>query len=379
MKRRTFKPTAHDIEAEGLPSASGFDAEFRCPGKRALCAKLPKEEDTAAARRGQRIHAALQAGDFSELAESEARTASRIAYGESEIVHEYGFEGAMVTFEERNWDFDEDFNPRWSARIDRYDWQRDKRRLLVIDDKSGWTLPPPIHENWQVRSEGALMADQCDAVETVIALIHPHHPDSLWEAKVYSLDEMRHLLDIVRHNVQAIQQPDQPRRAGSMQCQWCPAKRICPEYQADAAALDEAIADEVEDQGFTAILKQSPEERGQFVARLHERIKTMQFVLEQYVELAVRDGEDKVKGWRLQRRLTRSITNEVDAMQITNSKFGDAALTASLQFNIVALQEYLGASGTMSKKEAKVAVEEALRPVLKFTKSKYFLTESRSI
>ena len=379
MKRRTFTPTAHDIETEGLPSASGFDAEFRCLGKRALCAQLPKEEDTAAGRRGRRIHAALQAGDFSELSESEGRTASRIAYGESEIVHEYGFEGAEVTFEERFWDFDTSFKRTWSARIDRFDWMAEQRRLLIIDDKSGWTLPPPIYENWQVRSEGALMADRCGAVETIVALIHPHHADSLWEAKVYSLDEMRHLLDIVRHNVAAIQQPEQPRTPGGMQCQWCVAKRICPEYKAAADALDQAISDEVQDQGFTAILRQTPAERGSFVAQLHERIKTMQFVLEQYVELAVRDGEDKVKGWRLQRRLIRSITNEIDAMQITRDKFGEDALTAALQFNVVALEEYIGTSGSINKKEAKVAVEEALAPVLKFARSKYFLKESRSI
>ena len=379
MKRRTFKPTAHDIETEGLPSASAFDAEFRCLGKRALCAQLPKEEDTAAARRGVRIHAALQAGDFSALSESEARTASRIAYGESEIVHEYGFEGASIEFEKREWDFDDAFNPTWSARIDRHDWMAQDRRLLVVDDKSGWTLPPPIFENWQVRSEGALMADRLNAIETVVALVHPHHADSLWEAKVYSLDEMRHLLDIVRHNVAEIQKPNQPRTPGGMQCQWCPAKRVCPEYKAAADALDQAITDEVQDQGFTAILRQSPEERGSFVAQLHERIKTMQFVLEQYVELAVRDGEDKVKGWRLQRRMVRSIINEVDAMQITRDKFGENALTAALQFNIVALEEYLGTGESMNKKEAKVAVEEALRPVLKFTRSKYFLKESRSI
>jgi len=377
--RRTFKPTAHDIESEGLPSASGFDAEFRCLGKRALCAQLPKEEDTAAARRGVRIHSALQAGDFSDLSESEARTASRIAYGESEIVHEYGFEGASIFFEKREWDFDDDFKQTWSARIDRMDWLAATRRLLVIDDKTGWTLPPPIHENWQVRSEGALMADRCDAVETVVALIHPHHADSLWEAKVYSFKEMRHLLDIVRHNVAAIQQPDQPRTPGGMQCQWCAAKRICPEYKAAADALDQAITDEVQDQGFTAILRQSPEERGAFVTQLHERIKTMQFVLEQYVELAVRDGEDKVKGWRLQRRLIRSITDEVNAMQITRDRFGENALTAALQFNVIALEEYIGTSSTLNKKEAKVAVEEALAPVLKFTRSKYFLKESRSI
>ena len=121
-KRRRKRPDAPpdpiEDEREGLPSASGFDSEFRCPGKRALCARLPKEEDTTAADRGKRIHDALQKGDFSDLADSEQRTASRIAYGESEIVHEYGFEGAEITFEERIWDLDDELNKLWSGRVD---------------------------------------------------------------------------------------------------------------------------------------------------------------------------------------------------------------------------------------------------------------------
>lgn len=378
MKRKSFKPTAHDIETEGLPSASGFDSEFRCHGKRALCAKLPKEEDTAHARRGQRIHGALQKGDFSELADAEQRTASRIAYGESEIVHEFGFEGARTTFEERVWDVADDLTPLWSGRVDRYDWQSEKRRLLVVDDKSGWTLPPPIHDNWQVRSEGALLADQFDAEETVVALIHPHHPDSLWEAKVYTRQEMRHLLDIVRRNVAEIQQPDQPRRYGAIQCQWCPAKRICPEYKAEMAALDQVIADEITDQGFTAILRQDANERGRFVGMIKERVKSLEYALTQYVELAVRDGEDSINGWRLRRKLTRSVLNEAEAMKLVRDKWGEHTLAAALEFNLVLLETELAAAG-MTKKEAKALVEETLRPVLQFKRGKYFLEESRSL
>src|SRR5215471_3480953 len=118
-KKRRRRPDAPldpiEDEREGKPSSSGFDAEFRCPGKRALCARLPKEEDTAVTERGRRIHDALETNDFSNLSDTEGRTASRIAYGESEIVHEYGFEGAHITFERRIWDYDDALNKTWSG------------------------------------------------------------------------------------------------------------------------------------------------------------------------------------------------------------------------------------------------------------------------
>jgi hypothetical protein len=375
-RRPNAPPSEHDIESEGLPSASAFDAEFRCPGKRALCAKLPKEDDNAATLRGQRIHAALEKGDFSDLSDSDARLASRIAYGESELVHEYNFEGAQIEFEERIWDFDEHFNHTWSARVDRYDWQPHARRLLVIDDKSGWTTPPPIHINWQVRSEGALLAERLDAIETVVALIHPLHFDSLWEARVYNRKQSDNLLDYVRHGVQLIQQPDQRRIVGSIQCQYCTAKRICPEYIAADAALDVAIADEITDQGFTAINRRTKEERGEHVRQLKEKQKNIEFILSQYVTVLERDP-DAITGWRLNRKMDRSVTDEVKAMEVVRAEFGPDVLYACLKFSVKALEDELAKGST--RKEAKEKLSRSLGALLKFKKSKNFLDEARSL
>src|SRR5215471_11760342 len=270
MKKRTFTPTQHELETEGLPSASSFNADFRCLGRRALVATLPAMEDSAQSARGTRIHKALEASDLEGLSDSDARTASRIMYGESELVHEHDFEGAVTTFEERFWDVADDLTPIWSARIDRHDWQSNKKRLLVTDNKTGWSLGVPIEENWQIKAEASLLAEQYSATEVVAALIHPHHPDSLYEVATYSGDELPEILDSVRHNVKLIQSPDQPRTVGGIQCQFCPAKRICPEYQAASAKLKQAIADEIEDEGFTALLRRSIKERGAHVKALKE-------------------------------------------------------------------------------------------------------------
>ena len=377
-KRKRPDPTQHDIETEGLPSSSGFDSEFRCPGKRQLCLQLPKEEDQAAANRGVRIHEAIQSWDLEKLAKDERRTAHRIMFGESQIVHQYGFEGADVTFEERVWDFDDNLDHTWSGRVDRYDWDANQSRLLVLDDKTGWTTVPLIEDNWQVRSEASLLAERLDARETVMGLIHPHDPDSLWEAHVYSRDETDELLDRTRHNVVKIQQPDQRRIAGGIQCQWCPAKRVCPEYKAAAEQLAQDISDEIEDEGFTTIIRRTKKERGNHVRWIKELVKNCEFMLEQYVQLELREPES-IQGWKITRKLTRSVLNEATAIELVNNRFGADAMTASLVFNIVALETYLKEEQNMGAKDAKEAVRQCLFSVMEYKRGKYFLDEARSL
>jgi hypothetical protein len=379
VKKRIAGKSKHTIQTEGKPSASRFDSEFRCLGKRALRKRLPEEEDSAAAAAGQRIHKALEEADLEQLSKTEARTASRILYGESEIVHEFGFEGAEIMFEQRIWDVDDNFNRLWSGRVDRYDWLKHQRRLLVLDNKTGWGLPPPIEINWQVRSEAALLCEMYDAQEVVAGLIHPHHPDSLWEAKVFKRKELLELLDTVRHNVATIQLPDQPRTPGPIQCQWCPAKRICPEYQKQAAELDQAIADEIADEGYTAIIRRTPKERGAHVKALKMRMDAIKQIIEQYVKLAEKEPTGSINGWVLRRKLIRDVTSESEAMALTRRQFGDDAVYAALDFSVARLEEYLHDDRKITKREAKERVSTALKPILTYRKSEHFLAESRSL
>ena len=379
MKKRlpAGQKTKHQIETRFKPSASCFDSCFRCPGKWQLEAQLPAEEDTYLTRLGTDIHKALETCDLTGLSPSAARTTSRIMYGEAEIVHEYSFEGAEVEFEHRVWDFDDDMNKSWSARLDALHWQPDKKRILVPDYKSGWGIPVPIYENWQVRSEAALLTEMHGAEEAVTALIHPHHPDSLWEARVYKRRELLDMLDLVRQNVKAIQQPDAPRIPGGIQCQWCTAKRICPEYQAASAALAVAIKDEVADEGFTAIINRSASARGEHVRALKEQYHNIEEILDQYVELLKKE-KGSIKGYILRRKLDRHVDNEAEAMRITKEKFGEEALYAALKFSVAALEEQIAPKvGGMRK--AKDIVASELNSLLKFKESKLFLAESRSL
>jgi hypothetical protein len=379
MKKRLpmGQPTEHMIEAERKPSASYFDACFRCPGKWALEARVPAEEDTSAARLGRDIHKALEKSDLTGLSPSAARTTSRIMYGEAELVHEYSFEGAEVEFEHRVWDFDEDMNKTWSARLDASHWQPDKKRIMVPDYKTGWGIPVPIEDNWQVRSEASLLTEMYGAEEAVTALIHPHHPDSLHESMVYGRRELLAMLDLVRENVKMIQRPDAPRIPGGIQCQWCLAKRICPEYQLASDRLALAIKDEVADEGFTAIIRRTPKDRGEHVRALKEQVHNIEEILEQYVELLKKE-KGAIKGWQLRRKLDRKISNESEAMRITKERWGEAALYAALKFSPAALEEAI-APRVGGLRKAKEIVGLELKALITFHESKLFLAESRSL
>jgi hypothetical protein len=371
-----MQATAHDKEAEFLPSASGFDAEFRCLGRRALCKRVPKEENTNIQVRGQRIHDALKESDLEALSDTDAKTASRCMYAEGKLVNEFDFEGAETVFEARFWDVDADLKHTWSARIDTL--MNKPKRLLVADHKTGWGIPPPLTVNWQVRAEAALLADgYFDVEEAVMAVIHPHHPDSLYEVMVVTRDDLRDLLATVRHNVQAIQLPDQPRTPGGIQCQYCMAKRICPEYKAQMAELEQAIADEIADEGFTALIRQTPEQRGEAVRKLKELAKNIGGLMEQYVQMAKHKGT-AVAGYTLKRSMRRSFTNEGNAMELIREEWGEDALIDALHISLPDLEKVLAKRlGTAT--EAKEAVRRVLNPVLKFTPTEYHLEESRTL
>jgi hypothetical protein len=373
MKQRTWE-TDHDKEAEFLPSASGFDADFRCLGRRALCKQLPRYEDDAVQRRGKKIHDALAESDLEQLSDTDAKTASRSMYAEAKLVNEFDFEGAHVFYEQRVWDFDELFQHTWSARVDTFHLR--PRRLLVADYKSGWGIPPPIHINWQIRSEASLLAELYDAEEVVCAIIHPHHPDSLYEAQAYTRQDLDDLLATVRHNVKAIQLPDQPRTPGGIQCQFCQAKRVCPEYKAYQAEVEQSIADEIEDEGFTAILRQTPQQRGEQVRRIKEFVKNCALLLKQYTEMAVENGE-AVSGYTLRRKMLRSFIDEARAMELVRDNFGADVLYDATHLSLTDLEKELAKKGTM--REAKDSVLRVLKPVLRFKTSEYYLEESRSL
>lgn len=380
----------HDIETEGKPSASGFDANFRCLGKANLEKQVPDEEpDSDAAVRGNKIHAALAKSDLSGLSDSDQITASRCMFAESKLIHDFGFEGATAWWEdcdipdlnlERLWYIDDDLNPRWSAKLDSLHLSVDRERALVPDYKTGWSSPAPVKRNWQIRAQAALAmfadASPANGVQNVVAaLIHPHHPDSLYEVGTFTAKELEADLVTINVNVAAMQEPDAPRTPNEVSCHFCRAKDLCPEYKADMARLALAVADRAEDKGFTYLLAMSEADRGQYVGQLKMMQKHAKAELEKLARFAEKSGKDSILGWTLRHSWNRKVTDEGAALTLVRKEFGETAAAAAMSFSLVDLENYLGA--TLGKREAKEAVEAAMRPLVKFVPKEAYLAERK--
>lgn len=378
----------HDEIAEGKPSASSFDSDFRCLGKRALEKEMPPEKESKAASRGTSIHHALAISDLGELSPSDSITASRCMYAESQIVHEYGFEGFNAWWEghpepmselPRLWETSNDLETLWSVQLDSLLQAPDKTRILAADYKTGFMRTQPIASNWQVIAECVAAAFNPQspgygAKQVLGALIHPHHPDSLYEVRAFNSLELEGHRATINGLVALIEQPDQPRTPNDVSCAFCRAKGVCPEYKAQAKQLMKDIRDEHENRGFAALLELTPEERGQRMAQLKRLEKIIVEQKDRFVELVKGDAE-AVTGYRLTKKWDMKVKDEGKILVAARVEFGELAASHAVKFSVPALIDFL--KKDMGTKEAKVIATEKLKPFITFKPSREYLMESK--
>lgn len=368
----------HYEETEGLPSGSGFDADFRCPGKWLMERPFQKqkEESTTDAIRGQRIHDALQTSDLSGLSGGESLTASICMDNEAKLIEEYGFhDHDQVIWEKRYWDVDDDLNKLWSVKLDYLCISQ--KRGLIIDHKTGWGIPADIEQNWQIRSQAAITWFYHRFDEVVAALSHPHHPDKRMQVIKYSAKECAEYMLTIRGGVERIQMPDQQRIPSSFNCEYCMAKNICPERAAWLARIALDAKNEISERGYTALLDRTPEQRGEHYRSLKELVAHMKLLMERYTTMAVRD-DGSVAGWKPTKSWRSTITDEARAMELVEAEFSKETSAASLVFSITECEEVVAKKLGIGKLKAKEKVETLLREVLKWKPSNPWLIERRN-
>lgn len=368
------KPTidAHIRASEGKPSASRFDSDFRCLGKRALEMQLPPEPDNVNTRRGSKIHKALELSDLSGLSRSDRITAERCMYAEGELVHKYGFEGAKVTFEERIFDVDENLQPIWSAGLDTLYLQ--KGRALLIDYKTGFMATQPIERNWQIKGQIAAVRIKYQVDEITAGLVHPHHPDSLYEDIQANGRRADMHAETIRGTIVQIGEDAQPRTPNSISCSYCRARRICPEYQHRIDSVAKAVKEEAKDEGYSKLIERTPEERGKHIKSLFMLKSSLDTVMEQYAKL-IKSG-DEAAGWNLQNSWNVTVKDELAAMSMIRTAWGEAALSAAMKIDLKALTAHVAQKEGLQTKQAKEQIDATLKPLLKYTIKKATLTET---
>ena len=367
----------HAEETEGLPSGSGFDSCFRCLGKWELEKRFRKDdsESSSDAKKGQKIHQALEKSDLSRLSGSESVTAKICMDTEAKLIDKYDFEDVRdVVWEQRFWDVDDDFNKLWSVRLDYLLIQ--PRRALLFDHKTGWGIPVPIEQNWQIRSQAAIVWYMYQVDEVIAVLSHPHHPDSRYEVGIYTAEQCAEWMVTIRGYVDLIQKPDQPFTVGGIQCQYCRAKHMCPERQAwlEKVALD--VRNEIRERGFTALIDRNPDERAQHYREVRQLAENCERIIEQYTSMAVHDP-DAISGYRTQKAWQRSVKNEVEALEKVEREFGEKVANESMIFSLTELQEAVRRAKKLSKVKAEKLVEACLGETIRFAPKRPFLVEKK--
>ena len=227
-------------ERQDLPSASAYPRDHACPGARNLIRTLPQAvidaQETDAATSGTRVHAAM-AGELpeSELTGEEERIFGQLKSGEDLIVERCwnAEKEHEVLTEKRLWAYD--LGQRISSgKPDRVLLAADA--AIIIDHKTGRIEAEKADGNLQLRELAVLVWQNFPQVKTVFVAVNQPWFDPPVSIAEYGENELRRAWEELLDDLATCEAPDAPRMPGE-HCRYCPAKGICPEFQASAGAV----------------------------------------------------------------------------------------------------------------------------------------------
>lgn len=213
-------------ERGNKPSASGADRFMRCRPSFALTALLPKQKDKPSAKRGTKIHKALEHNNYDHLNKSDRDCAYRIANREAFLVDKYELHKPdHILKEERIWCED-----LYSGKSDVIYVKGNF--ALVINYKTGHYDPTTITENWQMRTESVLAQHKYPEVDVVCAvLIHPFCSTE-WQEIIFELHTIEKFREELKVKAQEAMNPFGKPVPGEVQCQFCRLREDCKEFKA---------------------------------------------------------------------------------------------------------------------------------------------------
>ena len=280
-------------ERQGWTSASNAEADSLCPGRHLISRGLPFES-TPEATTGTRIHAWLACDDV-QLSDEELEIAEGLS-GKANGVIDLWKNGKTlrgVHVEERLWHqsgrFQHSGKPDAVFTIN--------KRGLILDFKTGRNEVTPNHSNLQLRDLAVMAAMEYKLDEVAVAIIPAYGPVS--EPCVYTQQDLAVALSQMEERITASNDPNSKRIPGEVQCKYCKAKGICPEFK--AAQLPATTAADFP----AAICNLDSEKLGQFLAlvRLGDDVATKE--VRRRLDLG-----DVVPGWNIKPgRVTETIVN----------------------------------------------------------------------
>lgn len=217
------------------PSASSFDRLSLCAGSFQLERDYPGPEN-AAAKRGTKIHAALEGKiSWESLNKSDKISVERHAYNENSLIEQFSMEGSSLFKEKRFWVVGDDLEPRFSAQPDRVHIKDD--RAMVLNYKNGRLPLKPIDKSWQIAVEVATVIANFPGIKTIIGgLIHPNAPkvnNKEHQTITWSRETVLVNTPTLIKVAEEAMKPDAIRVPGEEQCLYCSGRKcgICEKYR----------------------------------------------------------------------------------------------------------------------------------------------------
>ncbi|HNR70395.1 MAG TPA: DUF2800 domain-containing protein [Verrucomicrobiota bacterium] len=298
------KPAPAFDEREGWTSASNAAADALCPGRHLLQKQAPEEPKSEAATFGEQIHEALATGSFDSLSIEQQRIAGMCADLVRKLEHDYfGDVEVNRIVEERFW-CRVDGRMRHSARVDLVLVHKDK--ALIVDYKTLAGEVGSIEVNAQLRDEAVLVARNLLLNQIGAAVVQPLVTMSPVIAE-YNKEHITQAEAEMFERVRRCNAPDAPRVAGRVQCKWCRAKSICPEYREYIGqnlphpSLSQIASVEVD--------KWTPEQRAIFCRTYPVALEWIETVKKQMVAVMQLDPQ-AVPGYELKERAGRTVVTD---------------------------------------------------------------------
>lgn len=211
-------------------SASAAQADSLCPGRHLAQLGIPEPPPTEDAASGTRIHAALEVGNPEGLDGDEIDVYEKCVQIGGKIFYDlFGYEHSelLPIKEQRLWlEFD---GLKHSGKADVFYILG--QVALICDFKTGRNEAPDSPRNLQLRDLAVLVAVNYGVSKVHVAIIQP------WvtmtpEVCTYELTELLESKWQLQERVRKSNDPKSPRVPGEVQCQYCRAKGVCPEFQA---------------------------------------------------------------------------------------------------------------------------------------------------
>lgn len=213
-------------ERQGLPSASGMQRLFLCPGSWNAERKCPVDEESDDAALGTMLHAHMEQGTMPEDSEDAEAVAwcheMEIYLCEKHLGMEKDWTDVQTLRETRLFERDRLFSgkPDMVAVWD--------RKAFVVDYKFGRIPVSPAECNLQLSALAVLVMDRCEVDEAFVCILQPYASRKESAVCRYTRESVEQARAFFQTCIKLAQDEHAPLKPSEKACRYCRAQSSCP-------------------------------------------------------------------------------------------------------------------------------------------------------